>query len=115
ERSTQLVREHGDHLISCSACELDRVGVAFGCRLKFSQHADIADVALDHFGCADKVDVADKLDLDLLAALRAERVVFVPDVLLCLQLLESGLIRCNVLEQADLPELEADYAFERIV
>src|ERR1700730_9256406 len=91
------------------------MGVALGRRLKFSPRGNIADVALDHFGGTDKVDITDKLDLDLLAGPRAERQIFVPDVLFCLQFFESGLVRCDVFEQADLPELEADYAFKRIV
>ena len=67
--------------------------MALGRRLKFSPRTDIAYVALNHFDRTDKVNVTDKLDLDLLASLRAEREIFVPDVLLCLQRFESGLIR----------------------
>src|ERR1700736_56536 len=115
ERIAQLVEKHSVRFIFCFDCELKCMGVALGRRLKFSPGGDIADVALDHFGWADKVDITDKLHLDLFASLRPERQIFVTDVLLRLQLFEGGLVRCDVFEQADLPELEADYAFERIV
>src|ERR1043166_3714907 len=109
------MREHSDHFISCPDCELERCGVALGCCLKFGPRADIADVALDHFVRPDKVNITDKLDLDFFAGLRAKRQILVPDVLVCLQRFESSLIRCNVFEQTDLPELEAGHAFERII
>src|SRR4029453_18707899 len=98
--------------MSCFDCKLERMGVALGCRLKFSPRGDIADVALDHFGLADKVDITNKLDLDFLAGFRTKRKIFVTDVLVGLQFFERGLVRCDIFEQADLPELEADYAFE---
>src|SRR6202011_2282341 len=115
ERIAQLVEKHTVRFIFCFDCELERMGVALGRRLKFSPRGDIADVALDYFGWADKVDITNELDLNFPAGLRAERKIFVTDVLLGLQFLERCLVRCDVFEQTDLPELEADYAFERIV
>ena len=50
-----------------------------------------------------------------LPALRAQRVIFVTDVFFRLELGEGGLVRGDILEQADLPKLEADDAFERII
>src|ERR1043166_2384402 len=111
----QLVEEDSVRFVFCFDCKLEGMGVALGRRLKLSPRRDIADVALDHFGWADKIDITNELDLDFPAGLRAERQIFVTDVLLGLQLFESGLVRYDVFEETDLPQLEADYAFERIV
>ena len=101
------MEEYSIRFISCFACELERMGMALGRRLKFSPRGDIADVALDHFGWADKVDIADKLDLDLLAAFSAQRQIFVADVLLCLQLFESGLVRFRMGSRANRAEMDS--------
>jgi hypothetical protein len=77
--------------------------------------ADIADIALDHFIGPDEVNITDKLDVNFPTRFATERKVFVPNVLIPLQRLESGLIRCNVLELTNLPESLADHVFEWIV
>jgi hypothetical protein len=77
--------------------------------------ADITDIALDHFIGPDEVNITDKLDVNFLARFATERKVFVANVLIPLQRLESGLIRCDVFELADLPESLADHVFEWIV
>ena len=75
------MREHSDRFVSCSAREFECIGVDLGRRLQFSPRADIADVALNHLARSDKVNITDKLDLDFLPGFRAERQIFVPDVL----------------------------------
>jgi hypothetical protein len=77
--------------------------------------AHIADIALDHFVGPDEVNVTDKFDVNFLTCFAAERKVFVANILIPLQRLESGLIRCNVFKQTNLPESLADHVFEWIV
>ena len=76
---------------------------------------NIANIALDHFVRADEVNITDKLDVNFLTCFAAERKVFIANVLIPLQRLESGLIRCNVFELTNLPESQTDYVFEWIV
>ena len=78
------MREHSDHFISFSARALECIGVDLGRRLQFSPGADIADVALNYLSRSDKVNITDKLDLDMLARPCAERLIFVPDIALFL-------------------------------
>ena len=115
ERSPQLVGKHGNDVVSHFPCDLDRSYSEVSRLLNIRALADIADVALDHTPGADIVDIADELHRNYASASGPERMVFIADVFIGLELSEGGLIRVDVVEKADLPKLEADDAFKRVV
>src|ERR1051325_1980525 len=89
ERIAQLVEEHSVRFISCFACQLERVDMALGYRLRFSPDANVTNVALDHFIGTDPIDVADEFDVNLFSVPSLQRKIFITIVFILLKFLES--------------------------
>ncbi len=114
QRSAQFVGEHRHEPILLLARHLER-GDAIAGNAELIARADVADVALDHFARADVVDIADEFDPDRFAAFRAERQIFVANVLVSLEHLESFVTRGDILELADFPKMQTDQSLKWII
>src|ERR1051325_7810970 len=75
---------------------------------------DVANVALNDLAMIDLIDVADKLNFDLLPGLGFEWHIVVADIPLVLQFSESGFVFLSISKHTDLPKFLAYYLNVRI-